>query len=48
MRERWLELCAAVAIEEDPDHLKQLAQEINRLLEGEEIRLQQQYFKLRA
>ena len=48
MRERWLELCAAAAIEEDPEQLKQLAAEINRLLQEEELRLQQQYFKLRA
>src|SRR6266496_1781422 len=30
-RQRWLEVCAQAAMEEDPDHLAELAQEIARL-----------------
>jgi hypothetical protein len=40
-RQRWLELCAQAAMQEDPDHLAELAQEIARLLEDEVQRLRQ-------
>jgi len=37
--ERWQELCAQAATEQDPDRLLVLVQEINRLLEDKEKRL---------
>ena len=37
--ERWQELCAQAATEQDPDRLLVLVQEINRLLEEKEKRL---------
>ena len=40
LKERWLDLCAQTAIEQDPERLVQLAHEINRLLEEKEQRLQ--------
>lgn len=40
-KKRWLELCVHAAIEKDPDRLKELAQEINRILTEEESRLRQ-------
>jgi hypothetical protein len=38
-RERWMELCAQVASEQDPDRVLELAKEINELLEQKERRL---------
>jgi len=40
VRERWLDICAQAAIEQDPERLLQLAHEINRLFEEKEQRLQ--------
>lgn len=37
--ERWRELCALAAAEQDPDRLLALIQEINTLLERKERRL---------
>jgi hypothetical protein len=39
-REKWMELCAQAAIEQDPAKLLVLVKEINRLLEEKEQRLQ--------
>jgi hypothetical protein len=39
-KERWLELCARAAIEQDPKRLMELIEEINELLEAKEQRLQ--------
>ena len=38
-RERWHELCEQAAIEQDPDRLLKLMEEINRLLAEKEARL---------
>jgi hypothetical protein len=38
-RERWEELCALAAKEEDNEKLLKLVQEINQLLEAKECRL---------
>jgi hypothetical protein len=38
-KERWMELCAQAAIEQDPKRLLELAKEINDLLEEKERRL---------
>jgi hypothetical protein len=38
-KERWMELCAQAAIEQDPKKLLELAREINDLLEEKERRL---------
>ena len=38
--ERWHELCAKAAEEQDPDKLLKLVEEINSLLQGKESRLQ--------
>ena len=38
-RERWQELCAQAAEEQDPEKLLELVKEINRLLEEKEQRL---------
>jgi hypothetical protein len=38
-KERWLELCAQAAIEQDPNKLMELVKEINELLEQKERRL---------
>ena len=38
-KERWLELCAQAAVEQDPDKLMALVKEINDLLEQKERRL---------
>ena len=38
-KERWLELCAQAAEEQDPKKLLELVTEINRLLEEKERRL---------
>jgi hypothetical protein len=40
--ERWLELCARAAQEQDPAQLLKLVEEINRLLREKELRLQRQ------
>jgi hypothetical protein len=37
--ERWMELCAQAAVEQDPEKLLALVKEINRLLEAKEQRL---------
>jgi len=37
--ERWKELCAEAAIEQDPQRLLELVTEINRLLQEKETRL---------
>ena len=48
-KQRWLEICVHAAIEEDPERLKELAREINRMLAEEELRLRQfPAHKLRA
>jgi hypothetical protein len=41
-REKWQELCAKAAEEQDPDRLLELIAEINRLLEAKEERLKRQ------
>ena len=41
-RERWQKLCEQAAIEQDPEQLLILIQEINQLLEEKEKRLQRQ------
>jgi hypothetical protein len=38
-RERWRELCEQASTEQDPDKLRELVREINRLLEEKEARL---------
>jgi len=38
-KERWLELCAQAAVEQDPKKLMVLVKEINELLEQKERRL---------
>ena len=38
-QERWKELCALAALEQDPKRLLELTQEINRLLALKEQRL---------
>lgn len=38
-RERWHQLCEQAAVEQDPDRLMQLIQEINQLLREKEARL---------
>jgi truncated hemoglobin YjbI len=40
-RQRWLEVCAQAAVEEDPDRLMELAEEIARMLRDEELRLRE-------
>jgi len=40
-KERWLELCAQAATEQDPAKLYALVQEINRLLEEKRLRVNQ-------
>jgi hypothetical protein len=48
-RDRWLEVCAEAAIEEDPERLKELAREIAVLLYDERMRLRRlSPIKLRA
>jgi hypothetical protein len=39
VRERWMELCAQAASEQDPERLMELVKEINDLLEEKEQRL---------
>jgi hypothetical protein len=38
--ERWKELCAQAAIEKDPEKLHELIEQIDRLLEEEQDRLE--------
>ena len=38
-KERWMELCAQAAMEQDPEKLMELVREINSLLEEKERRL---------
>jgi hypothetical protein len=38
-REKWMELCARAANEQDPDKLMELIKQINQLLEAKERRL---------
>jgi len=38
-KERWFELCAQAAVEQDPKKMLELVQEINRLLAEKERRL---------
>ena len=38
-KERWMELCAQAAVEQDPTKLMELVKEINNLLEEKERRL---------
>jgi hypothetical protein len=38
-KERWMELCAQAAVEQDPQKLMKLVEEINDLLEEKERRL---------
>jgi hypothetical protein len=38
-REKWMELCARAAQEQDPEKLMELITEINRLLDAKEGRL---------
>ena len=38
-KERWLELCAQAAVEQDPKKMLELVAEINALLEEKERRL---------
>jgi hypothetical protein len=35
-KERWMELCAQAAVEQDPEKLMELVKEINDLLEEKE------------
>ncbi len=41
-RERWQNLCALAAEEQDPERLMELTREINKLLDEKEQRLQKQ------
>jgi len=38
-KERWQELCESVAVEQDPERLLKMVQEITRLLEEKQARL---------
>lgn len=38
-KERWMQLCALAAVEQDSDKLMALVEQINRLLEEKERRL---------
>jgi hypothetical protein len=38
-KERWMELCAQAAVEQDPEKLHALVEEIDRLLQEKEDRL---------
>lgn len=37
--ERWMKLCAQVAVEQDPDRVLELVKEINELLQQKERRI---------
>lgn len=43
--ERWMDLCAQAAVEQDPEKLIQLIEEITRLLEERETRVRRQHDK---
>ena len=45
--ERWRELCAQAAVEQDPIKLMELVSEINRMLSDKEEWLQQQRQEVR-
>jgi hypothetical protein len=38
-KERWMELCAQAAVEQDPEKLSELVAEIDRLLQAKQDRL---------
>jgi hypothetical protein len=38
-KERWMELCAQAAVEQDPEKLHALVEEIDRLLQEKEERI---------
>jgi hypothetical protein len=40
-KERWMELCAQAAVEQDPEKLHALVEEIDRLLQQKEDALRQ-------
>ena len=40
--ERWYELCKEASVEEDPERLLKLVQEINRLLAEKEAQLKKE------
>ena len=42
-KEHWMELCAEAAVEEDPEKLHALVEEIDRLLQEKEDRLKRRY-----
>jgi hypothetical protein len=42
-KERWLQLCEQAAVEQDPDRLLKLVNEISRILDEKNQRVQQQY-----
>ena len=42
-KERWLQLCEQAAVEQDPDRLLKLVNEISRMLDEKNKRVQQQY-----
>jgi hypothetical protein len=44
-KDRWMELCAQAAVEQDPQKLLVLVQEINRLLEEKETRARARFTK---
>jgi len=41
-REKWMELCEQASTEQDPERLLALVQEIDRLLEAKQERLNKQ------
>lgn len=41
--ERWMDLCAQAAVEQDPEKLMQLIEEITRLLEEREERVRRRH-----
>ncbi len=47
-KERWMELCAQAAKEQDPERLFELVQEINTLLDEKEARLKNSRLTLRV
>jgi hypothetical protein len=44
-KERWMELCAQAAIEQDPEKLHASVEEIDRLLQEKEDRLKKDRLK---
>jgi hypothetical protein len=47
-RERWKQLCEQIAVEQDPARFMALVDELNRLLEEKERRLDMQHRTARA